>query len=109
MRICAAYLVLALLAGCTSVVNDRTPVAPPKYNKELGLELVQRALGLDCPFTLRRTAFLGIGTNGAWSEIWYTDTCRGDVVFELSYRPPEFFPNRASPYEVKELRQTTKD
>jgi hypothetical protein len=75
----------------------------PVSAREIGLQLIQRRLGPDCPFQILQTINSGIGTNGHFSYLWRTSTCRGETFFDFNYWPPDFFPDLPGPYELKEL------
>ena len=71
------------------------------------LGLIKKNFGPFCTVTLTKVGKTVSGNNGLRSEQWFLQTCQGKFEYWVSYYPAAAFPNRASPYEVKQVSKTS--
>jgi len=70
------------------------------------LGLIKKNFAPSCAVTITKVGKTVAGNNGLRSEQWFLQTCQGKFEYWVSYYPPAAFPNRASPYEVKQVSKT---
>jgi hypothetical protein len=64
---------------------------------------IRTEVGPDCPVQpVERTRIL-MGNLGFWIERWTMETCEGRATYEVTYHPPEFFPDHQRAYEVRRI------
>ena len=66
------------------------------------LQMIQSSFELDCQVEKIDVGTTVSGNNGSRKEQWFLQTCHGPAEYWVSYYPPSAFPNRASPYEVRQ-------
>lgn len=93
--ITAALLLFAWSAAGTSSVESSW------------LGLIKKSFVPSCSVTLIKVGNTVSGNNGLRSEQWFLQTCQGKFEYWVSYYPPAAFPNRASPYEVKQVPKSS--
>jgi len=67
------------------------------------LGLIKENFAPSCAVTLTKVGKTVSGNNGLRSEQWFLQTCQGKFEYWVSYYPTSAFPNRTSPYEVKQV------
>ena len=80
-------------------------VAPLHASDDLDahwMQLIRQDFDSLCAVHRTRVGTAIIGNNGHMQVQWFMHTCRGDMEYAVSYYPPSAFPERDSPYEVKQ-------
>ena len=70
------------------------------------LGLIKKNFAPSCAVTLTKVGKTVAGNNGLRSEQWFLQTCQGKFEYWVSYYPTAAFPNRTSPYEVKQVSKS---
>lgn len=67
------------------------------------LRQIRAEAGSNCAVEPLESALMLIGNNGSRVDRWKLETCAGRVTYEVSYYPPQFFPDRSNPYSVRRI------
>ena len=88
---------LLILSGCA---HDRGAGETATDLDKDWMGLIQTKFAPSCRVTLKKVGFVVAAVNGYRDEQWFVETCKGDYEYRVEYYPQEFFPDRATPYEI---------